>query len=252
MSGFYADNSRIRVLDTVDTVDETVFDTDEDMPHIVGTADQSVEISFTNLTQSSVQDYLNYCIGTYFVSIPYYYTECFGYTVCFGLGDDCWYSEFCQFIVDYYVYEECYSGWQYRYYIDTRELSETVDICALPTDEDGNTVDVDFVIIQASGSRTTAGKDPRFDQALVSTVPGKTFSLQGSMFLEGAGRTDGTSWLRRIMSVVVDNASGKLKLKKQESVGSLRHPNLDTGFNNLSTKSVFSFNFKVFFGRFKS
>jgi hypothetical protein len=255
MSGFYASNSRIRVLDTVGDVDETVFDTNEDMPHIVSTSYiTDVEVEFSNLTQTANYDNYNSCKTIGFGFFIYYYFDCYSYTQCYSYYPEviCEPAEFCLFTSDYYDYYYCIGDNEYRYSIDAKEYSTNINIVDLPKDEDGNTIDVDFVIIQATGSRTVSGKDPRFNQTLVSTVPGKTFSLQGSMFLEGTGRTNGSSWLRRIMSVVVDNTAGKLKLKGQESVDTLYHPNVDTGFNNTATKSVFKFNFKVFFGRFKS
>jgi hypothetical protein len=148
----------------------------------------------------------------------------------------------------------CESGWEdvcvgqtyYQFDINAREYSATENLVALPTDEDGNSVPVDFMIVQALGSRTVAGTDPQLDIAFLTTVPSKTFSFQGSVLLEAAGRTDGSSWFRRILSVVVDG--GQVKLKRQESAGGL---NSGSSFST-SNASTFNFNFKIFFGRFKS
>jgi len=54
MSGFTANNSRIHVVETVSSVDQTVFDTNDDMPHIVGTATLSnVTADFAVMTVST-------------------------------------------------------------------------------------------------------------------------------------------------------------------------------------------------------
>lgn len=251
MSGFYADNSRIRVLDTVNEADQTVFDTDENMAHIIGTAEHEVEVAFTNLTQT--QRYHGFDPCGFVIPItygPFSEEYCYGWETCSYLYGECDYFEQCFSYMWFETEDLCVGATYYKYYTDAREVAETQDICALPTDEDGNAMDVDFVIIQATGSRTTTGNDPLLQQAFVSSVPGGTFSLQGSMFLEGANKSNGTPWFRRICSVVVDNANGKLKLKRQESATSIGHPGIDTSFS-LSAKSVFNFTFKIFFGRFK-
>lgn len=288
MSGFTASNSRIRVVETVNNVDETVFDTDNDMPHIIGTAyvaNQTVDFDNLTQTQNYVQDVcaptytnefvLQYVPATweyvpvyepaywyytqvripadYFTDPPYYG----GYTWARVTDPSQFYYErvytpaYYQYGFEW-VYDPCgtYVA-QYQYSVDAEEYASTTNLVALPTDEDGNAVDVDFVIVQATGSRTTAGKDPRFNQALPTTVPTKTFSFQGSVLLESSGKANGDSWLRRIMSVYP--SGGQLKLKIQESVAQLMRGTTDDGFPHISdSRSTYSFNFKVFFGRFKS
>jgi len=223
MSSFTASNSRIRVVETVSSVDQTVFDTNDDMPHIVGTATlSSVTVDF------AVMAVQTYATG---VVIPN-----------------------CVFFAPYNRYFSCL---ELDAMIVPRESSAVTDIADLPTDEDGNTVAIDFVIVQATGVRTLAGKDPRFNQALPTTVPPKTFSFQGSVLLESSGTANGASWLRRIVSVYPSGT--KLKMKVQESIGVLTrnapynevHGPVTTFPHYADTRSTYSFTFKVFYGKFR-
>jgi hypothetical protein len=277
MSGFYATSGRIRVVDTVSGVDEEVFDTDNDMPHIIGEAyvsDQSVE--FTTLTQSKNYAGFDNCLYTVLVPTWFYeYQYVSGYydsvLVWYpsswdvyswypmervytpgGIGyETVWVPGYSELVRASGFDYECVAAKFYTYGVDASEYAKTVNIANLPVDEDGNAVDVDFVIVQATGSRSTAGKDPRFNQALPTSVPGKTFSFQGSVLLESSGRASGDSWLRRIISIFP--SGGKLKLKIQESTSQLNRAVNDEGFPHISeSKSTYNFNFKVFFGRFKS
>jgi len=285
MSGFYADSGRIKVLETVGAVDETVFDTDEDMPHIIGTANvNNVTVDFAALTET--QNYAFYdfcrtntCIGYEWTYETVYTPPNWFYTYTWVPG-----SYSFQRVYDYFsgwtyqsvytpgfyelsrvteqgfyttsrvfntFYNECCQAIVYEFSIDAREQANTQNVATLPVDEDGNTVPIDFVVVQATGSRTTDGKDPRFNQALPSTVPAKTFSFQGSVLLESTGKANGDSFMRRIMSVFV--SGNQLKLKSQESVGTLARAVYDAPFPHVGdSKSTYSFNFKVFFGRFKS
>lgn len=264
MSGFYADNSRIRVIETVNNVDETVFDTDNDMPHIIGTAYIANQVvDFDNLTQTETF-VENVCVPTYtnelvLVYVPtYWYYELVYVWPNYFFGDPGGYTyqrvtEYAYYTYEWqWVYDPCgYYTPSYVYNVDAEEYASTTNLVALPTDEDGNSVDVDFIIVQATGSRTTGGKDPRFDQALPTTVPTKTFSFQGSVLLESSGRANGDSWFRRIMSVY--SSGSQLKLKVQESIAALTRDVNDSAFPHINeTRSTYSFNFKVFFGRFKS
>ena len=285
MSGFYADNSRIRVLETVGGVDETVFDTDENMPHIVGTAEvNNVAVDFSNLTQTTSYSFTdpcssNTCVGyewnfvtnytppnwfyssryvfgtwtyertySYFQGWTYQRVTTPGFTEYFRVYEAGFYTYDREFVT---VYDACCVSDVYITNIDARESSNTQNLVNIPVDEDGNAIPVDFIVVQATGSRTTAGKDPRFNQALPSTVPTKTFSFQGSVLLESSGKANGDSFMRRIMSVFV--SGDKLKLKSQESVATLaRGANNVTFPHAAESRSTYNFNFKVFFGRFKS
>ena len=81
-------------------------------------------------------------------------------------------------------------------------------------------------------------------------MPSKTFSFQGSVLLESSGKANGDSWFRRIMSVFPN--SGKLKLKIQESVATLYRGAQNQAFPHIGeTRSTYSFDFKVFFGKFR-
>lgn len=271
MSGFTASNSRIKVIETVGSapnqVDETVFDTNDDMPHIVGTSYvQNVTVDFDNLTET-VAFVNTICIpGQVLVYVPGTFTYEREYTAGFITYEWNWTyyrnesvyvpAVWYQFPVYTpptwtYQYDPCASTQtNYQWSVDAEEYSNITDLTNLPSDEDGNAIDVDFVIVQATGTRSTAGKDPRFNQALPTTVPSKTFSFQGSVLLESSGKANGDSWFRRIMSVFPN--SGKLKLKIQESVATLYRGAQNQAFPHIGeTRSTYSFDFKVFFGKFR-
>lgn len=270
---FEASNSRIKVTDTNNQV---VFDTDENMPHIVGTQYiANVSVSYPNIPSSQVYHmtlpyYTYYCPPAYLVIEPVYPPCETGYVFAYDCspnycGPDVFYCpEYCysyfyttyycppSYINQYYVTPPCvtetfYSDTYQAQYAAT-EYSATQILANYPTDENGANVDVDFIIVQASGSRTVAGQDTIIGQSLLTTVPGGTFSFQGSVLLESAGLADGKSYLRRILSLFLDNTNKKVVLKKQASTrvattGQASEP---------SMASTFNFNFKIFFGRFKS
>lgn len=280
MSGFYADNSRIRIIDGADTV----FDTEEGMPHIIGTTYvANVAVDFTNLSQTQNFAYYDSCLTQTCIGYEWYFNfysqYVWDYTLVYVPGTwtysrvyDYWgggwtytrtntygFYTYERFSRTDYVYERvfdivfdaCCGGNVYEYSIDARERSSLSDIATLPTDEDGNTVPIDFIVVQATGTRTVAGNDPRFNQAFVTTVPSKTFSFQGSALLEASGTANGSSFFRRIMSVYT--SGNKVKLQAQESVARINRGAYDSPFPNAgSSRSAFSFNFKIFFGRFKS
>ena len=231
MSGFTARNSRIRVVETVSSVDQTVFDTNDDMPHIVATTFLSGQIvDFSNLTQTQ-----NF----------WFYDPCAFYFTFWELQYHPFYEAYAAVQVT-----QCTGAPLYEYSVDAREYSSETTIANLPVDEDGNVVDIDFVVVQATGVRTLAGKDPRFNQALPTTLPPKTFSFQGSVLLETSGKANGDSWLRRIMSVY--KSGPKLKMKVQESTASLVRGAINVPFPYVSSsRSTYSFSLKVFFGKFR-
>lgn len=267
MSGFTASNSRIKVVETVGSVNETVFDTDDDMPHIVGiTYLTNVAVDFDALTET--QNYTGTQCNPGWVTVwnPSTWTPARDYTGAYMTWEynystggyeqvwvpSVWYNYFV-YTPGFFSseYDACATTSNiYEYSVDAEEYSSVVDLTNLPTDEDGNTVDVDFVIVQATGTRSTGGKDPRFNQALPTTVPSKTFSFQGSVLLESSGKANGDSWFRRIMSVYPSGS--KLKLKIQESVATLVRGATNSSFPHIGdTRSTYSFNFKVFFGKFR-
>ena len=275
MSGFTASNSRIRVVETVSNVDETVFDTDNDMPHIVGTTYLSnVAVDFDDLDET--QNYVGEeCSPTYTLeTVLVWNPAVWDFTWVWNPGSWDWVYNWSYSTTDrvstygFFSQERVYTPgfyeWQsewvydpcgtyvpyYEYSVDAEEYSSVTNIANLPTDEDGTPLDIDFVIVQATGTRSTGGKDPRFNQALPTTVPTKTFSFQGSVLLESSGEASGDSWFRRIMSVYPSGS--KLKLKVQESVKSISRGAYNTGFPHIDeSRSTYSFNLKVFFGKFR-
>jgi len=275
MSGFTASNSRIRVVETVSNVDETVFDTDNDMPHIVGTTYLSnVAVDFDDLDET--QNYVGEeCSPTYTLeTVLVWNPAVWDFTWVWNPGSWDWVYNWSYSTTDrvstygFFSQERVYTPgfyeWQsewvydpcgtyvpyYEYSVDAEEYSSVTNIANLPTDEDGTALDIDFVIVQATGTRSTGGKDPRFNQALPTTVPTKTFSFQGSVLLESSGEASGDSWFRRIMSVYP--SGNKLKLKVQESVKSISRGAYNSGFPHIDeSRSTYSFNLKVFFGKFR-
>ena len=275
MSGFTASNSRIRVVETVSNVDETVFDTDNDMPHIVGTTYLSnVAVDFDDLDET--QNYVGQeCSPTYTLeTVLVWNPAVWDFTWVWNPGSWDWVYNWSYSTTDrvstygFFSQERVYTPgfyeWQsewvydpcgtyvpyYEYSVDAEEYSSVTNIANLPTDEDGTALDIDFVIVQATGTRSTGGKDPRFNQALPTTVPTKTFSFQGSVLLESSGEASGDSWFRRIMSVYP--SGNKLKLKVQESVKSISRGAYNSGFPHIDeSRSTYSFNLKVFFGKFR-
>ena len=275
MSGFNASNSRIRVVETVGGTDEEVFDTNNDMPHIIGTTYiQNSAVVFSDLTET--RSYVGQeCVGEQVLNWTFTWTPGFtsysrtttpsqynyptynpyvggSYTPGTWTNTSTWNPSVYQRDPVSWSYDPCsYTTPVYNWHVDAGENSTTTNLATLPTDEDGNAVDVDFIIVQATGSRSTNGKDPRFNQALPTTVPTKTFSFQGSVLLESSGRANGDSWFRRIMSVYT--SGNKLKLKTQESVAQLNRDANNSAFPHVGESgSTYNFNFKVFYGRFKS
>ena len=290
---FFASNSRIRVLDASDTV----FDTNENMPHIVGTATVTANVSYGNISATQVywystafeesnapycsynSPYCTYsptpptCYPVWCWDNPPYCQDAWCFDFCFSEPcfpaycpppycsynppycpePYCSYNSqtaYCNPTTDYCVY-----NFPYTYYVDTymprytaREVSTDTNIADLPNDENGNPISIDFIVIQASGSRTVAGTDARIQTSFQTSVPAGTFSFQGSALLESSARDDGSFWLRRIISLFVNNTTKKVVLRKQETVGARDTYDYGTG----GEASSYSFSFKLFFGRFKS
>jgi hypothetical protein len=252
-----------------------VFDTDNDMPHIVGTTYLSnVAVDFDDLDET--QNYVGQeCSPTYTLeTVLVWNPAVWDFTWVWNPGSWDWVYNWSYSTTDrvstygFFSQERVYTPgfyeWQsewvydpcgtyvpyYEYSVDAEEYSSVTNIANLPTDEDGTALDIDFVIVQATGTRSTGGKDPRFNQALPTTVPTKTFSFQGSVLLESSGEASGDSWFRRIMSVYPSGS--KLKLKVQESVKSISRGAYNTGFPHIDeSRSTYSFNLKVFFGKFR-
>ena len=193
---FYASNSRIRVLDGTDTV----FDTNENMPHIVAISETDQTVSFGNIPSTSVYWYTNYC--AYYIYqpdycymqyncdlvykcdyTPGYYTYQFvcGYNYSFGSYSCgyqsvyvpstyyCYYTYYCH--LDYICNPNpplCqavdYQQWRYN----AGEYSTDVNILDLPTDESNNPISIDFIVVQASGTRTSDRKSTRLNSSHMS------------------------------------------------------------------------------------
>lgn len=271
---FTASNARILV--TAGSPAETIFDTDENMPHIVGSVYlASVEVAFPNVgnttqyhetittpetgyyyaaaysTYSTVEATAQYWYSSY--SYDYYFnqiTETINYVgATYQVVETYIAAVFSSFV--YYVSTD-----YYQYHLSASEYDATVDLANLPADEDGSYMNIDFIVVLASGSRSVAGTDPVVDQSITTTLPSGVFSFQGSALLEAAGRIDGSSWLRRIISLAFNNTTKKLTLRKMSSVATVASGDIyEVGTNGsapASIASTFAVNLTVFFGRFKS
>lgn len=278
MSGFTASNSRISITETVGSNEESAFDTENDMPHIVGTADQNFNVQFGHFPQAGAYwftDSCSYyetetqCSWEYICNYEYVCETVYYYNCEYNCSYDYYYGDYecsydCTFDSQYecsnelvcnneYVCEDvevCVSEDFDQIQYQSSNTENTQNICDLPTDEDGNIIDIDFVVIKATGSRTLAGTDLRISNNFLTTIPSKTFSFQGSMMLESSLQDNGDSWMKRIISVVIDNTAGKLKLRSKQT-SDVRNT-FQFWTSTQSTASNYSFNFKIFFGRFKS
>ncbi len=266
---------------------DTIFDTDENMPHIVGSAYiADVAVNYPNPTGE--QAFLGYIVvpNVVFVDPPPYYE----YACTYGeISPGSFYSVYVYdpgyydfftgvfspgYSYIYFVYEPPVYGVicgttlvdppgfyetqyvdvpTYGFVISANEYDSTVAIADSPVDEDGSSISIDFLIVQATGSRSVAGSDPITNTSIYTSLPSGTMSFQGSILLETGGNVDGTSWLRRIISVGINNATGKLTIRNQSSNASVTaNPGSFETTGSYSIASNFLMSFKVFFGRFKS
>lgn len=269
---FSASNNRILVQDG----SATVFDTNDDMPHILATGSYSVTVDFPHTTGRSVMtaydpcgytiqeyrctyEYQNVCSQVYvcnqvYVCSPSYqcqYDYFSGAYVC-GFVDSCSYQQQCgyetqcsmQYVQVCNFVPVCqpvaYYAWQY----DAKEWVQTYVLGDLPSG-----IDCNFVLVKAQANRQSTGGTNYFGD-LQATVGGETFAFQGSALLEAGGRSNGTRYLSRIISVYPDNASKKLVLEARHSNGAVDPPAGDNS-NERSLASRFSITLDVYFGRFR-
>jgi len=282
---FYADNNRIHVMDGL--VD--VFDTNTPMPHITQVMiANSISVGFPNPpkgmnhTHWTTQEWNNenvcrtrtICRNRYgceleYVCSPQYVCKPATWPqtgqVC-GWENVCGYQNVCK---DRYSCQPEYTCeieavLRVRYFCDVRRRVDALDweqVTVL-----GNispAVAPDFFVINVSGARTAAGAQADYG-TFVSAVPGSPFVCQGSAILESAFVPGGASWLRRIMSVYIEN--GQLKVKFKHS-NRQYNSNMITGQANAldnqpsaafihapdsfdEVASSFTFNFTVYIGKF--
>lgn len=268
---FNASNNRIWVQDA----GATIFDTNDDIPHILATANYSLTVNFPNPSSQPVLTYIDPCGTTQPVYVCNYTTEyvcrdTFGCTndyVCTPTSEcgidafgnySCSYGQSCNYVtncgytttcgyesVQTCAFEnQCAPTYFFDYQYNPLEWSNSYVLGDLPYSIDSN-----FVLVKATAVRTVEGSTSYFG-ALQSTVGSETFAFQGSALLEAGGRSNGSRFLSRIISVYPDNGSKKLILEARHSNGLVDPPSASSGeFRSLA--SSFNINLSVYFGRFR-
>ena len=266
---FSASSNRILVTNG----STTVFDSNDDIPHVLGTVSLTgIAANFPSPGFRSEYLYTDFCGSTY------YYTYCHsdltlgssygcsltpqtGTTydyVCldFGTGVPFCYlsaSTYYYYTYDcattYYYYfnyvcdppvQQCIPIDVYGNFIVASEWSSTVDLADMPQG-----VDCDFVLVNVSASRNSAGTDNLYGGALNTPLPAGWVSMNGSMLVEASLLQNGSSWFKRIISIFPDHARKKLVMELKQSI-------TRQGVKNTSSPaSNFSLDIKAFFGRFR-
>jgi len=208
---FHTSPNRILVKDAVG---HTTLDTSQPMPHILQTATVSLSVSFPTSGSSNSHQHTT-------ASYMFNYQDCQMQYVC-GYQNVCvWetrngvYGYYCDNVNVCEWKNVCTTkqGWRnevscsvLRSY-QAREWEQVQNIASII-----NGIDADFIQVKVSGSRTAAGTDPWYG-TFVGTLPAGEILSQGSMILESAFQPGGASWLRRIMSIYVENGIVKVKFK---------------------------------------
>ena len=269
---FIASNNRIRVVDN----GATVFDTDDDIPHILGTGTYNVTVVFPNPTLSNRVDIVprqeyQYVEKYVCKDVPTQVYQCD--TVCgyetsyqYQCSSDFMGNTTCGYVpVSRYVCnQQCkwvtvnnytcgYEGsWQWVTVYDNittqnynaLEWVQQYILGDLPFGQACN-----FFLIKATAVRTSVGGTKAQPGDLIATVGNETFSFQGSALLEAGGQQSGSRFLSRIISVIPDNVNKKLILEAKHSNTYYDMPAGSGAARSLS--STFSVSLTVYFGRFR-
>ncbi len=223
MAGFTANQGVIKVTQDVTTggvtTEETVFDTSQPMVRIIGELKvRNISVDFPDLNRRFVPVSTNTCASM------------------------TWDGQCLERRNTYSV-------------VDPQDSGVSTVLGSAPRDEDGRLISPDVVIMQAKGRRTLAGRDPRFDQELVSTLPTREFPFQGSVQLEIAAESNGHSWLRRYVSVrlapLESVPRARVVLDSRTSSRQIFNNNNQYNiFRTGSARSTYSFDFKFLFGKY--
>lgn len=269
---FKTSNNRILVRDAANRI---TLDTDQPMPHILQTAAVSLSCGFPgdggishshSHTPASYLFYYNKCQQEYVCGpeqvcgmdysgqFPVY--KCTTQTVC-------GFKQVCRDVQGWETETNCWVKALYA----AREWSQVQNIVGII-----NGIDADFIQVSVEAARTVAGTDPWYG-TLVFSLPAGRVLAQGSVVLESAFLTGGSSWLRRIMSIYVENGIVKVLFKHSNRYiegGSVAYPGIEYSYSpfdavppggrkmpkfhadapTVSTPSSFSFNFYVTIGKF--
>jgi hypothetical protein len=269
---FVASNNRIRVVDN----GATVFDTDDDMPHILGTGTYSLTVTFPQPSLSARIDvvprqeykYVETYVCRDVVTQQYQCKTVCGYetTYSYQCSSDFMGNTSCGYVpvTTYVCRNQCgyvpvsnrvcgFEGsWQWVTVYDnvqtqsynSLEWSQQYILGDLPFGQSCN-----FFLIKATAVRTATGGTKAQPGDLIATVGNETFSFQGSALLEAGGQQSGSRFLSRIISVIPDNVNKKLILEAKHSNNYYDMPWASGAARSLS--STFAVTLTVYFGRFR-
>jgi hypothetical protein len=269
---FLATTDRIKVTDG----SATVFDTNDDIPHILGVGTYNVNVVFPHPSLSTRQDivprqeyqYVQTYVCKDVVTQEYQCNQVCGYetTSSFQCGMDymgnfsCSYvpvtSYVCNLVCGYVTVSRFTCGFEGSWqWVTVYDMVETQNYNALewvnqyvlgdlPYSQDCN-----FLLVNATAVRTATGGTKAQPGDLIATVGNETFAFQGSALLEAGGKQSGGRFLSRIVSVFPDNASKKLVLEARHSNSYFEMP--DAAGSARSLSSTFAISLTVYFGRFR-
>lgn len=275
---FYADNNRILVTDN----GQTVFDTNDDMPHILGQAtftqtvvfpspstytvftgysadpythtDYVCTYTFQNVCSTSYQctyDYVNVCTPSFSCSMGYD-----GFMSC-GTVDSCGY----QMVSNCGNVETCsYQNVQSCGFVTTTDIIQTphyggaynaLDWANAYTLGDlPSSLSCNFLLSKVTAVKNYANVSSIMTK--ITSLGTDTFAFQGSALVEIAGQSGVVdSCMSRIISLYPDNSSKKLVLEARHSnkVIGPQATGVDTAAEDFS--SSYTFTITVYYGRFR-
>jgi len=264
-------NNNIQVTDSSNVV---IFDTSTPMPHITNVITNTINHTFPNTTHSTSTNYgVTWNACSYFEFTSNYEYICNNEYVC---NWECTYS--------YYDGFSCSNvcGWQnvcgYEYVSSwgwftgngedsaTRGIAQSSDNGTVYTIGSVDTgLDPDFLLVEATFSRTTSGGQVDFGTFVSSLKTGSKVIANGSTVVETAFAQDGDPWLTRLVSVYLDGDDVKAEFKHSNKEYTSLTVNYGTccpnprgyscnpGSSFPATRdisSVWSVSFKIYVGKF--
>lgn len=274
---FYASNNRILVTDN----SATVFDTNDDMPHILGQSTFTQEVVFptpvaytvnTGLEVVSVTvpeyqctynfqqvcttnyvctyDYVNVCTPSFSCTTDY-----MGNLSC-GTVDSCSYQMVsnCGNVTDcrYENVQSCSWGSRtdtsYVQHYGTAyyplDWSTSIVLARLP-----NLIDCNFLLSKVSSVKNYSNEISLMTK--VSSLGPDTFAFQGSALVEIAGQGGANSSMSRIISIYPDNVGKNLILEARHSSIAMSPPGVPNDVYNGGIQSSYTLTITVYYGRFR-
>ncbi len=275
---FYASNNRILVTDNSDTV----FDTDDDMPHILGQSTFTQEVVFPTPTAyiantgievlaNSVPEYqcsYNFqqvCTTSYQCNYTYEnvctpsfscsYDYATGSSVC-GYVDSCSYQQVsnCGNVTEchYENVQTCVWGTRIDYYnvqhygtaYNPLEWASSIVLARLPS-----LIDCNFLLSKVSAVKNYSNEITLMTK--VSSLGPDTFAFQGSALVEIAGQGGANTSMSRIISIYPDNVGKNLILEARHSSIAMSPPGVPNDVYNGNMQSSYTLTITVYYGRFR-